>query len=141
MTMRTVAAALAGMLTIAVVGGLLYGVVLADFFRDNTVMPEVMRSPPGFGWIALSHVPFGILLVLVVSWRGVLTARGGAVSGGLLGFLMAASYNLSQYGTTQLWTMRLTLVEPLFATVMVAAAGAVVALILGCARSADQVVT
>lgn len=141
MTVRIVAAAIAGMLTIAITGGVLYGVVLSDFFRDNIITIEAMRSPPGIGWVALSHVPFGILLVLVVSWRGVLTARGGAISGGLLGFLMAASYDLSQYGTTQLWTIRLTLLEPFVAMVMVATAGAVVALILGRARASSQVAT
>jgi hypothetical protein len=43
---------------------------------------------------------------------------------------MAASYDWSQYGTTNLWTLRLTLVEPLIAMIMVAGAGAVVALTL-----------
>jgi hypothetical protein len=118
------------MLTIAVVGGLLYGVVFSGFFRASIVDPGVMRDPPGFGWIALSHVPFGILLALVVSWRGDLSARGGAVTGGLLGFLMAASYDLSQFGTLRHWTLRLTLVEPFISMTTVAAAGAVVSLVL-----------
>ena len=75
-------------------------------------------------------MPFGILLALVVSWRGTLSARGGAVTGATLGFLMAASYNFAQYGTTNLWTLRLTLVEPLLTMVMVGAAGAVVGTVL-----------
>ena len=135
MTKSYFVAAVAGMLTIAIVGGLLYGVIFAGFFRANIVAIEMMKSPPAFGWIGLSHVPFGILLVLVVSWRGVLTARGGAVSGGLLGFLMAASFNLAQYGTVEHWTLSLTLAEPFITMVMVAAAGAVVAAILGQARA------
>ena len=75
----------------------------------------------------MSHIPFGILLALVVRWSGALTARDGAVTGALLGFLMAATYDLSQYGTTTLWTLRLTLVEPFITMVMVAVAGALVA--------------
>jgi uncharacterized membrane protein len=130
MNRHFVLAALAGMLTIAVVGGLLYGVVFATFFRSNILAIEVMKRPPAFAWIALSHVPFGLLLALVVSWRGHLSARGGAVAGGLLGFLMAASYDLSQFGTMQHWTLQLTLVEPFIAMVMVAIAGAVVGTVL-----------
>ena len=130
MTMRFVAAALAGMLTIAVLGGVLYGVIFAEFFRSNVTL-AVMKTPPSFAWVGLSHLPFGILLALVVRWRGVLTARGGAMTGATLGFLMAASYDLSQYGTTNLWTLRLTLAEPLITLIMVAAAGAVVGLVLG----------
>ena len=118
------------MLTIAVVGGLLYGVVFASFFRGNIIDLDVMRSPPGFAWIALSHVPFGILLTLVVLWRGALSMRGGAVTGGLLGFCMAATYDLSQFGTMQHWTLQLTLVEPFIAMIMVSIAGAVVGVIL-----------
>lgn len=131
MSKRFVAAAVAGMLTIAVIGGVLYGVVFASFFRANLLSLDVMRKPPGFAWIALSHVPFGLLLALVVSWRGVLTARGGAVSGATLGFLMAASYDLAQYGTSNLWTLRLTLIEPFITTLMIGLAGAVVGKVLG----------
>ena len=130
MKRQFVLAVLVGMLSIAVVGGLLYGVVFASFFRSNILAVDVMKRPPAYAWIAMSHVPFGILLALVVSWRGHLSARGGAVTGGLLGFLMAASYDLSQFGTTQQWTLQLTLVEPFIAMVMVAVAGAVVGAVL-----------
>lgn len=137
MNLRFVAAILAGMLTIAVVGGMLYGVVFATLFRANILAPlSVMKSPPEFLWIALSHVPFGVLLALVVSWRGAGSWREGAVTGATLGFLMAASYNLAQYGSTNLWSLRLTLVEPFIAMIMVATAGAVVARVL--ARPADR---
>jgi len=44
---------------------------------------------------------------------------------------MAASYDLSQFGTMQHWTLQLTLVEPFIAMVMVAIAGAVVGVVLG----------
>jgi uncharacterized membrane protein len=129
MTKRFMLAALAGMLTIAVMGGVLYGVVFASFFRAN-INPGIMKNPPAFGWIALSHVPFGILLAVVVRWRGELSARGGGIAGALLGFLMAMSYNLAQFGTINHWTLRLTLVEPLITTAMVGTAGAVVGAIL-----------
>jgi hypothetical protein len=131
MSSRFVAAAAAGMLTIAVFGGLLYGVVFVGLFRANMGSAVgVMKSPPELAWVGLSHVPFGILLTLVVSWRGVYTLRGGAVTGAILGFLMAASYDLAQYGTTNLWTLRLTLIEPFITMIMVGAAGAVVATVL-----------
>src|SRR5262245_54697050 len=118
------------MLTIAVVGGVLYGVVFANFFRANVSLAAI-QTPPGFAWVGVSHVPFGLLLALAVRWRGVLSARGGAVTGGILGFLMAASYDLAQYGTTNLWTLRLTLIEPLITMVMIGIAGAVVGSVLG----------
>ena len=47
---------------------------------------------------------------------------------------MAASYDLSQYGTTNLWSLKLTLVEPLITMVMIGIGGAVVGTVLGHAR-------
>ena len=72
-----------------------------------------------------------VLLTLVVLWRGRLSVRAGALSGAVLGLLMAASYDLSQYGTTNLWTRKLTIVEPFITMVMIGVAGAVVGKVLG----------
>jgi uncharacterized membrane protein len=130
MTQRFVLAALAGMLTIAVLGSVLYGVIFASFFRANIIDLGIMKTPPALGWIALSHVPFGILLTLVVRWRGELSARGGAIAGAVLGFLMALSYNLAQFGTVEHWTLQLALVDPFITAAMVSTAGAVVGAIL-----------
>ena len=130
MTRRFILATVAGMLTIAITGGVLYGLIFANFFRANILDLGVMKDPPGFGWIALSHVPFGILLALVVRWRGDWSVRGGAIAGATLGFLMAASYNLAQYGTIRHWSLQLTLLEPFITMTMIGAAGAVVGLVL-----------
>ena len=132
MRSRFIPAALAGMVTIAVVGGLLYGVVFASLFASNRgAAIGVMKTPPDLQWVALAHVPFGLLLTLVVRWRGKVSASGGALSGAILGLLMAASYDLSQYGTTNLWTLKLTLLEPLITMMMIGVAGAVVGTVLG----------
>ncbi|MGH7674033.1 MAG: DUF2177 family protein [Gemmatimonadales bacterium] len=132
MRSKFVPAALAGMVAIALFGFLLYGVVFARLFEANMGSATgVMKSPPEFLWIGLAHVPFGLLLTLVISWRGATSARGGAVTGATLGFLMAASYDLSQYGTTNLWALNLTLIDPFITMVLVGAAGAVVGMVLG----------
>ncbi|MGH8621690.1 MAG: DUF2177 family protein [Burkholderiales bacterium] len=132
MRSKFVPAALAGMVAIALFGFLLYGVVFAKLFEANMGSTTgVMKSPPEFLWIGLAHVPFGLLLTLVISWRGATSARGGAVTGATLGFLMAASYDLSQYGTTNLWALNLTLIDPFITMVLVGAAGAVVGMVLG----------
>ena len=92
------------------------------------------EEPAGVLWVGLAHVPFGILLALVVSWRGATSAKGGAVTGATLGFLMAAGYDLSQYGTTNPWTLNLTHVEPFISMVLVGTGGAVVGIVLGRGR-------
>jgi len=139
MNPRFLAAALAGMVTIAVLGGILYGVIFAPLFASNQGSATgVMKTPPEFLWVGLAHVPFGVLLALVVRWRGQLTAKGGAIAGAILGLLMAESYDLSQFGTTNLWTLKLTLIEPFITMVMIAGAGAVVGVVLGRRRDVTE---
>lgn len=130
MRSRFLLATLAGALTLAAIGTFLYGVVFAGFFKANLVTPQVMKRPPEALWIGLAHIPFGILLSLAVASTGRASPRRGALIGGVLGLLMAASYDLSQYGTSNLWTLRLTLVEPLISAVLVGSAGAVVGFVL-----------
>lgn len=134
---RLIPAAFVGMVSIALAGGILYGVVFASLFENNMGSATgVMKSPPDLLWVGLAHIPFGLLLALVVHWRGATTARGGAVTGGIFGLLMAASYDLSQYGTTHLWTLKLTLIEPFITMILVGAAGAAVGAMLGRGRQA-----
>lgn len=127
-----------GILLIAMAGGVLYGVVFADLFRANFGSATGVMKSPDFLWIALAHMPFGLLLSLVVLWRGDLTLRGGAFAGATLGLLMAAGYDFSQYGTTNLWSMKLTLVDPFISMTMVAIAGAAVGPLLGRARRVGE---
>lgn len=132
MNSRFALAVLAAMVTLALVGGLLYGVVLAGYIEPRVPLADVvMKRPPSLPWVAAAHLPFSLLLTLVISWRGSPSGRRGAVAGATLGFLMAASYDLSQYGTTRLWTLDLTLVDPFITMVMVGSAGAVAGMVLG----------
>ncbi len=74
---RFLAAAVVGMVVIAAVGGLLYGVVFAGFIKANLEPVNGVMKAPEFLWVGLAHVPFGLLLALLVLWRGELSARGG----------------------------------------------------------------
>ena len=131
---RFLMASIAGMLAAAIAGGLIYGVVFSGFIESNLGSATGVMKPPELLWVGLAHVPFGLLLALIVLWRGDYSASGGAVTGAILGFLMAASYNLAQYGTTNLWSLKLTLVDPFFSMTMVGLAGSVVGLVLGAGR-------
>ncbi len=132
MRFRFALATLAGMGTLAAVGALLYGVLLRGFFAAHMGSATgVMKDPPELLWVALAHLPFGMLLTTVLAWRGATTPSEGATGGAILGFLMASSYNLSQYGTTHLWTLTSTLLDPFVTALLVGSAGAVVGCVLG----------
>ena len=132
MSKRFIAAAAAGSVTMLLVGFLLYGVVFASLFREGALtIPGVMKQTPDILWIVAGQVGFGILLTLVISWRGAVTFTDGAWTGAIFGFLMAIGYDFAQYGTSNLWTLKATLFDPFITAVLIGSAGGVIGLVLG----------
>ena len=132
MAKRFVAAAAAGSVTMLLVGTLLYGVVFAGLFREGALtMPGVMKQPPEILWIVAGQVGFGILTTLIVTWRGATSFLKGASTGAIFGFLMAVGYDFAQYGTSNLWSLTATLLDPFITALLVASAGGVIGFVLG----------
>ena len=52
-------------------------------------------------------------------------------TGAIVGFLMAVGYDFAQYGTTNLWTLTATLVDPFISAVLVGAGGGAIGFVLG----------
>lgn len=132
MTRRFIIAAVAGSITMLVVGFLLYGLLFAGLFREGALtIPGVMKQPPEILWILAGQVGFGLLIALVISWRGATSFTSGAQTGALFGFLMAIGYDFAQYGTSNLWTLTATLLDPLLTAVLVGSAGGAIGFVLG----------
>ena len=131
MSRTFIAATLAATVVALPVGFLLYGVLFAELFAEGAItITGVMREQPDIAWILLGQLPFAALVTLVVQWRGDTSFLGGARSGATLGLLMAVGYDFAQYGTTHLWTLTATLVDPLISAVLVSTAGGVAAMVL-----------
>ena len=114
------------------VGFLLYGVVFAGLFHEGALtLPGVMKERPEILWIVAGQVGFGILLTLVVSWRDATSFIKGAWTGAIFGFLMAVGYDFAQFGTSHLWTLKATVIDPFITAVLVGSAGGVIGSILG----------
>jgi len=129
---RFITAAAAGSVTLLLVGFLLYGIVFAGLFRDGALtIPGVMKQTPDILWVLPAQVGFGILVTLVISWRGAATFTRGAWTGAILGFLMAIGYDFAQYGTSNLWTLKATLLDPFITAILVGSAGGVIGFVLG----------
>ena len=129
---RFVAAAVAGSVTMLLVGFLLYGIVFAGLFREGALtIPGVMKQKPEILWVVAGQVGFGILITLIVSWRGATSFTSGAWTGAMFGFLMAIGYDFAQYGTSNLWTLKATLFDPFITAALVGSAGGVIGFVLG----------
>ncbi len=138
MSKRFIIAVAAGSVTMLLIGFLLYGVVFAGLFREGALtIPGVMKQKPEIIWVLVGQVGFGILVTLIVSWRGATSFANGAWTGAIFGFLMAIGYDFAQYGTSNLWTLKATLFDPFITAVLVGSAGGVIGFVLG-RDSADQ---
>ncbi len=137
--LRFVAAVILGSIAMLVAGGVLYGLLFADLFREGAIAtPGIMREFPQIPWIVAGQLGFAMLLTLVIHWRGATSWAAGAVTGVIVGFLMAVGYDFAQFGTTTLWTLTATLADPFISAALVAVGGAVVGLVLGGHRPVDR---
>ncbi len=121
MNTKTLIAAAAGGLTLFLTGGLIYVLLLADFF---TV--EVSRDPANLLYIVPGELVFGCLLAWVLSCCGASSVVDGAKYGALVGFLIALGYGLIMYGATTITDLTHYLVEAVVWAVRFACAGAVI---------------
>lgn len=130
-----VLAGIAGGIAFFLLGWLVYGILLLDFMATNAgTATGVQRAETEMVWWALmlGNLSTGFLLSYVFSCVGsVKTAASGAKTGAWLGFLMAASIDLSMYGTSNIMNLTGALVDILAFTIMASIAGAVVAWVLG----------
>lgn len=137
MNTKVLLAALAGGVAYFLLGWLLYGILLDPYFRSMTT-PEglaVQRAPEEMVmWaIALSNLVYALMLAIIFNrWASISTFQGGAIAGGIIGFLMALSVDLSMYSMLNLWTgMAGLIVDPLVSGVMGALVGGIIGWVLG----------
>ena len=121
MNTKMLIAAVAGGLVLFVTGGLVYVLLLADFF---TV--EVSRESANLFYIVPGELVFGCLLAWVLSCCGASTVLDGAKYGALIGCLIALGYGLLLYGSTTIADLTYHLADAVVWAVRFACAGAVI---------------
>lgn len=113
-------------------GFVIWGLLLKDVSPSG--MANVMRGDENMVWWALvvSNLLWGFLLAYIfVQWANISTLQGGAVAGGLLGFLISAAYNTGMYSMTTLFELKDVLMDIITNTVWTALIGAIIGWWLG----------
>ena len=120
-------ATLAAGATLFVLGFVIYGLVLANFFDH-----AAMRIEPAMGPLVLGHLVLGAFVVLVlVGWRGVENAANGFKAGATAGVLMSLAVALTMMGTMDnMFTTATVIGDAAVSLVTYGIAGAVVAAVL-----------
>lgn len=132
-TNRILLAGIAGGIVFFLLGFLFYGVLLMKFFEANTGTAQgVMKDEPVWWALIVGNIAYGILLAIIFGrWAGITTLATGARAGAVIGALMALTFNLNTFATTNISTINAVLVDVLVMTVISAIIGGVVALVLG----------
>ena len=126
MNSKTIVAALLAGLTLFLLGGLFYVLLLGDFFET-----PVSKDPPGFLFIILGELVGGILLAWVLSRFGTSAADAGAKDGAMFGFLLFLALGLIMHGAYDISALSVYMVDVVISTVRFAVAGAVAGWWLG----------
>jgi len=128
-------ATLAGFVTFFLLGWLLYGMLLMDFFIANAGSATgVQRTDTEMVWwaLALGNVFQSYLLVYIFGkWANITSFAGGLKAGGTIGLILGFAFDLTMYGTSNIMNLTAALVDPLVGTVMMALTGGVIGMVLG----------
>ena len=121
MNTKTLIAGVAGGLTLFLTGGLVYVLLLADYFTVGA-----SRETANLLYIVPGELVFGYLLAWVLSCCGASSVVDGAKNGALVGFLIALGYGLIMYGAFDITDLTHYLVEAVIWAIRYACAGAVI---------------
>lgn len=128
-------ATLAGFVVFFLLGWLLYGFLLMDFYATNSGSATgIMREESEMVWWALilGNLFQAYLLVYIFGkWANITTFGGGFSAGLIIGLILGFAVNLSWYGTMNITNLTATLVDPFVSGIMMAITGGVVGWVLG----------
>lgn len=132
---KRILATLAGFVVFFLLGWILYGMLLMDFFNSNQgTATGVMRTDTEMIWwaLALGNLLQAYLLVYIFgNWANITTFGEGFKAGLVIGLVIGYGVDLTMYGTTNIMNLTGALVDPLVVGVMMAISGGVIGWVLG----------
>ncbi len=134
-TKKRILATLAGFVVFFLLGWLLYGMLLVDFFNANQgTATGVMRAETEMVWWALivGNLMQAYLLVYIFgNWANITSFGGGFKAGLIIGLIIGYGVDLTMYGTTNIMNLTASLVDPVVIAVMMGISGGVIGTVLG----------
>jgi hypothetical protein len=132
---KRIVATLAGFVVYFMLGFILYGILLMDFFATHAgTATGVMRTDEEMIWWALivGNIVQAYLLVYIFgNWANITTFGGGLKAGATVGFIMALGMNLNMYGTMNTMTLPGVVADAAVLATMMGLTGGVIGWVLG----------
>ena len=131
-TKRLVIGSLVGLVSLYIVGYLIWEVVFTEFFAANSGSATGVDRDPQIIWaIALGSLFYGVLLTLALESRGSSTSTVDALKvGAVVGFLLWGTADFVLYGYTNLNNLTGAIADTLLEGVRGGICGAIIAIVL-----------
>lgn len=138
MNSKVLVATLAAAVAAFLFGWVVFGILLADFYKANApVFEGLMKDPPDLLMIFLSNLFNAFLIAFIFNrWAGIRTAGEGAQAGFIIMAIVALGTDLMMYGTMNLTTPVLMAVDVVGSGLFGAVIGAVAGYVLGTGKKA-----
>lgn len=131
---RFIISALAGGVSLFILGFLIYGTFLMDFMNANTgvdsdVLAKVYKPMEQMNWsyMIISNLAAGLMLACIMQWANASSFMAGLRMAGLIGLLMGISMDFSFLSFSNLHTMKSSIADIIGGTVLYAISGGVIA--------------
>jgi hypothetical protein len=131
--MRILRGTVFGGIVYFLLGWLVYGILLMDFFSAN--MNQCATKPGGdMTWWAMivSNLATALLLTLILKWSGAKGIVDGLKTGAVFGILLTFSFDLSAWSMTTMYSnFGSLLVDIIVSTMILAVVGMIIVLLRG----------
>ncbi len=133
-TNKILLAGLLGGIVAFILGFLVYGLLLTNFFAANSGSATGVMREEDMMWIPMiiGHLTWGIMFAIVYGrWAGISTFVTGAKAGALLGFLIGATFDMISLGSTHIMNVTGAITDIVVMTIISAIVGGMVGWFLG----------
>ncbi len=133
MSTKAILAAVAGSVLAFLLGWVIYGMLLMDYFESNSTHYEgLMKEMPNLLLIYINNLIWSLLLAFIFDkWAGARSIGSGIKAGIIIGLPIALSFDLFILAGMNLFTPTLMVVDVLASTVITALTGGLIGYILG----------
>ena len=140
MNTKIILSAIVGSIIYFLLGWLIYGFLLMDFFIENTKQYDgLMYEMPNLLLVFLANLSLSYLVAFIFQkWAGIKTLSKGFSAGFFIGLLFSISVDLMFYASLDLYTPTAVVVDIIANSVIVALVGGSIGWILGFEKKAED---
>ena len=132
MEKKIILSTLAGTVTYFLIGGLVFGLLLANMMAEWTkALGDCAVTGQPYAQIILANLVMALLLSIVLNKFGVNTFKGGLMTSAWIVFLIAIWFDIWMFATLKAMTVNIMLIDVIANTAVGALSGGVIGWVLG----------